>query len=207
MARATVTLMCTRPISRQAALRLLTGAGLAALLPLGACAAGGNAANGMRSITLSQAKLNELLAKRFPYTRNFSGLADLSLQSPRLRLLPQTNRLGTAVDMVVSERLTGSRYTGGLDLDYGLRFDEQEGAIRMADVKVNRIDVDQVPPAQRELLSRYGPRAAETLLSNVVLYRIPDEYLSMARNLGWAVNALRVQPEGLRIEVGPQGAR
>ena len=51
------------------------------------------------------------------------------------------------------------------------------------------------------------PPAAETLLSNVVLYRIPDEYLSMARNLGWAVNALRVQPEGLRIEVGPQGAR
>ena len=28
----------------------------------------------------------------------------------------------------------------------------------------------------------------------------------MARNLGWAVNALRVLPEGLRIELGPKGA-
>ena len=200
--------MQVHPITRQGALRLLAGAGLAALLPpLTACAAGSNAVNTLRTITLSQAKLNELVAKRFPYTRNFSGLADLSLQSPRLRLLPQTNRLGTAVDMVVSERLTGSRYTGGLDLDYGLRFDEQEGAIRMADVKVNRIAVDQVPPAQRQLISQYAPRAAETLLSNVVLYRIPDEYLGMARNLGWVVSTLRVQADGLRIELGPQGAR
>lgn len=187
--------------------RLVTGAGLAVLLPpLSACAAGTSAANVLRTMTLSQGQLNDLVAKRFPYTRNFSGLADLSLQSPRLRLLPQTNRLGTAVDVVLAEKLTGSRYTGGLDLDYGLRFDDKEGAIRMADLKVNRVDVDQVPPAQRQLLSQYGPRAAETLLSNMVLYRIPEEYLGMARNLGWAVNALRVLPEGLRIELGPKGA-
>lgn len=195
-------------MTRQGVLRLLAGAGLAALLPpLTACAAAGNAANALRTITLSQAKLNELVAKRFPYTRNFSGLADLSLQSPRLRLLPQDNRLGTALDLVVAERLTGSRYSGGIDLDYGLRFDDQEGAIRMTDVKVNRIAVDQVPPAQRQLISQYAPRAAETLLSNMVLYRIPDEYLSMARNLGWVVSTLCVQPDGLRIELGPQGAR
>ena len=200
--------MQSHPLTRQGVLRLLAGAGLAALLPpLTACAAAGNAANALRTITLSQAKLNELVAKRFPYTRNFSGLADLSLQSPRLRLLPQDNRLGTALDLVVAERLTGSRYSGGIDLDYGLRFDDQEGAIRMTDVKVNRIAVDQVPPAQRQLISQYAPRAAETLLSNMVLYRIPDEYLSMARNLGWVVSTLRVQPDGLRIELGPQGAR
>ena len=186
---------------------MMAAAGLASLLPpLTACAAGSSAANVLRTMTLSQSQLNELVSKRFPYKRDFSGLADLSLQSPRLRLLPQTNRLGTALDMVVSERLTGSRYTGGMDLDYGLRFDDKEGAIRMNDVKVNRVDVDQVPPAQRQLLSQYGPRAAETLLSNMVLYRIPEEYLGMARNLGWAVNALRVLPEGLRIELGPKGA-
>ena len=191
--------------NRRTVHRWLQGAAAAVLMPsLGACAAGSEA---LRTITLSQAKLNELLAKQFPYTRNFSGLVDLSLLSPRLRLLPQTNRLGTAMDLAVSERLTGSRYTGGLDLDYGLRFDQQEGAIRMTDVKVNQLAVDRVPPAQRQLIAQYAPRAAEALLSNVALYRIPEEYLGMARSLGWVVSALRVLPEGLRIELGPQGAR
>ena len=200
----TTTAPNARQPNRRTVNRWLQGAAAAVLMPsLGACAAGADA---LRTITLSQARLNELLAKQFPYTRNYSGLVDLSLLSPRLWLLPQTNRLGTAMDLAVSERLTGSRYTGGLDLDYGLRFDDKEGAIRMADLKVNRVDVDQVPPAQRQLLSQYGPRAAETLLSNMVLYRIPEEYLGMARNLGWAVNALRVLPEGLRIELGPKGA-
>ena len=198
----------TPSITRRDWQRLMSAAGLIALWPpLSACAAGGNAVNALRTITLSQAKLNELVATRFPYSRNYSGLVDLTLQSPLLRLLPQTNRLGTAVDLVVAERLTGSRYTGGMDLDYGLRFDDKEGAIRMADVKVNRVAVDQVPPAQRQLLSQYAPRAAETLLSNMVLYRIPEEYLGMARNLGWVVSTLKVLPEGLRIELGPQGMR
>lgn len=194
------------PATRRDCNRFFGAVALAALLPpVTACAAGAKVADALRTITLSQPKLNELVATRFPYTRSFSGLADLSLQSPRLRLLPQANRLGTALDLVLAERLTGSRYTGGLDLDYGLRFDDKEAAIRMADVKVNRVDVDQVPPAQRQLLSQYGPPAAEALLSNMVLYRIPDEYMGMARNLGWVVSALRVLPEGLRIELGPHG--
>ena len=191
----------TRPLSRRAvALAALLGA----LAPsLAACA--GSA--GMRGITLSQQRLNELLARSFPYTRGFSGLADLTLQSPRLRLLPESNRLGTALDVVLAERVTGGRFAGGMDLDYGLRFDAQQGAIRMADVRVNRLDIDPLPPAQRALVAQYAPRVAEQLLADLVLYRLPAEQLALARDLGLGVGALRVLPEGLRIDLVPRGLR
>lgn len=157
---------------------------------------------GLNSTTIAESQLASLLARAFPYTRQFSGLADLTLQSPRLRLLPHTNRLGTELDLLLAERLAGTRYSGRMDLDYGLRFDATEGAIRMNDVRVNRLDIDQVPRAQQALLAQYAPQVAERLLNNLVLYRLPAERLALARQLGLTVSALRVLPEGLRIEMG-----
>ncbi|MDO5288401.1 MAG: hypothetical protein Q4F13_02030 [Pseudomonadota bacterium] len=195
--------------------RWLAAASLGALLaPMGGCASasaagmtGMSAMNALRGLTLSPQQLNALLARQFPYTRSFSGLADLTLQSPSLSLLPASNRLATAFGLVVTERLMGTRYSGGMDLDYGLRFDATQGAIRMADARVNRLSIDQLPRAQQQLVSQWAPMVAEHLLADMVIYRFAPAQLELARNLGWVVNALRVQPDGLHIAMGPQGAR
>ena len=191
------------PDRRRACQRLLGAALLSPLLPaLLACA--GGASGGW---LLPVARLDELLARRFPVTRSLAGLADLTLHSPRLSLLPAANRVATALDLVLTERLAGGRYTGALDLDYGLRFDAGEGVLRMADVRVNRLALDQLPRAQQQLVSKYAPRLAEQLLADLVIYRLPGEQLALARNLGLAVGALPVLPEGLRIELTPPRLR
>ncbi len=178
---------------------------MTSLVPsLSACAAG---SDGVRTQLLTQQRLNELVARQFPYTHSLGGLAELSLRSPRLSLLPASNRLATAFDLVLSENIAGTRYTGGMDLDYGLRFDAPTGAIRMADVRVNQLRIDQLPRAQQQLISQYAPRIAEQLLADLVIYRFPSEQLELARNLGLAVGALQVTREGLSIEMRPQGLR
>jgi hypothetical protein len=193
-------------LNRRHCHQLLGAAALGALFPgLTACAAGGG---GMPGYTVSHQRLNELVARSFPVTRPLvGGLADLTLSSPRLGLLPASNRIATAFDLGLAERIAGTRYSGGIDLDYGLRFDMQEGAVRMADVRVNRLAIDQLPRAQQQLVSRYAPGIAEQLLQNMVLYRLPAEQMALARNLGWTGAALRVLPEGLRIDMGPGGVR
>ena len=193
-------------LNRRHCHRLLGAAALITLFPgLSACAAG---RGGMPGYTVSQQRLNELLARQFPVTRNLlGGLADLTLSSPRLGLLPASNRVSTMFDLGLTERLAGSRYSGGMDLDYGLRLDLQEGAVRMADVRVNRLTIDQLPRAQQQLVSQYAPDIAGRLLSDMVLYRLPAEQLALARNMGWGAAALRVLPDGLRIDMGPAGTR
>ena len=193
-------------LNRRHCHRLLGAAALITLFPgLSACAAG---RGGMPGYTVSQQRLNELLARQFPVTRNLlGGLADLTLSSPRLGLLPASNRISTMFDLGLTERLAGSRYSGGMDLDYGLRLDLQEGAVRMADVRVNRLTIDQLPRAQQQLVSQYAPDIAGRLLSDMVLYRLPAEQLALARNMGWGAAAVRVLPDGLRIDMGPAGTR
>lgn len=184
---------------RRRVLQTLLAAGVPGLL-----AACGELGGQLGSETLSQQRLAQLLAQGFPYTRAFGGLVELSMLNPRLRLLPESNRLGTALDLGVAERVTGRRFSGGMDMDYGLRFDAAEGAIRMADVRVNRLEIDQLPPSARQLVGQYAPRLAELLLADFVLYRIPEQRLALARQLGVGVSALRVLPNGLRIEMAPR---
>ena len=194
-------------LTRRRVQRLLGGAlvavGLPALMPgLTACAATPGA--GARGMTLSEARLNELLTRQFPYTRSLSGLAELSLVSPRLSLLPASNRLATAFDLVLTERLAGGRYTGAIELDSALQLDLQQGAVRLSAVRVQRLGLDQLPPAAQTLLARHAPPVVEQLLQGLVIYRLPPERLATLRAAGrGAPPQLRVQPDGLRLELAP----
>lgn len=187
---------------------LLTGAGLAALGitvlggGLAGCAQLGALPTGFK---LSAQQLNQWLSQLFPYTERIAGLLDLSLQSPELRLLPESNRLGTDLQLALGERITGQKLSGSLGLDSGLRFDPEAMAIRLQDVRVQRLDLEQLPTAQRKLVNQYAPRVAELLLDGAPVYRFPVERQDLMRRLGLAVNQLRVQPDGLHVDLLPRG--
>lgn len=160
-------------------------------------------ANGSRSYTLPLAQLQALVGKKFPQQRRLSGLIELTLLRPRLRLLPETNRLGTLIDLSASELVMGTRYDGTMDLDYGIRFDATDGRIRMADVHVGKVSIPAVPAPYQPLFTRNAPRMAEQLLDGLVLHEIKPEELAMVNGLGFKVGEVRVTRDGLRVELLP----
>ena len=124
--------------------------------------------------------------------------------SPRLSLLPAANRVATALDLVLTERLGGRRYTGAIELDSALQLDLQQGAVRLSAVRVQRLGLDQLPPAAQTLLARHAPPVVAQLLEGLVIYRLPPERLATLRAAGrGAPPQLRVQPDGLRLELAP----
>lgn len=190
-------------IHRRRVVRL--AACLPAMLCLPACgpASGTSAtAGGGPSYLLPIERLEALVSQRFPATHRVQGLLALTLRHPRLTLRPAHNRIGTHIDLEVAEQLTGTRYPGALALDYGLHFDPAEAAIRMRDVRVERVAFDGVPPAYQAAFAQLAPRVAERLLDGLVLYRLPDGPRALAQGLGLTVKGFEVVPEGLRVRLG-----
>lgn len=153
--------------------------------------------------TLSAPTIRALLAQSFPYERDVSGLARLQLRNPRVWFLPASNRLGTTVDFTLTESLLGTSASGTLDLDYALQYDAEAAAVRLAAVRVGRVQVSNLPPEQQRLVQMYVPQAADALLNGLVLYRLNAEQRALMRNLGLTVRALRVLPDGVRADFGP----
>nr|WP_315190660.1 DUF1439 domain-containing protein [uncultured Albidiferax sp.] len=164
----------------------------------------GCAAPGPRTTVVSQEKLQSLLAARFPYTGRVGPLFELQAQAPQLRLLPAQNRLGTAIQVQVTERLTRTVFTGVLDMDYALQFEPSDQTLRMADVHVNSLSFTGVPERYQAVVQGLGPMLAERVLDGVRLHQVSARDMAVVDGWGYEPGSIEVTAAGLRITLNPK---
>lgn len=170
---------------------------LGSLVALGGCAGLG----GPRSVTLSEAELNTLLARQFPIDRRVLEVLDVNVSSPRLRLLPERNRLATELDVRAGERLGGRTVRGSLSLDYALRFEPSDASVRLTGVRVNELRLDGVGlPIATQRLSTL---IAERLLDDFAIWRASPERAERMRSAGVGAGTVTVTARGVEIVLGP----
>jgi hypothetical protein len=172
---------------------------LAALLWLAGCAGLG----GPRVFTFSEADITRALERHAPFERRFMELLDVQIAAPRVRLLPESNRVATEMDVSTSERLSGRAYQGRIAFDFGVRYDDSEGAIRLNHVRVSQFQIDNAPPAMQSRVNRLGGLIAEQLMENLVLYRFKPADLKTAEGLGLRPGSLAVTARGVEVTLAP----
>lgn len=197
-----------QPGRRAATRRLLSAVGaavaLSALSLLSACSAAPLAQAAIRSFSITPAQLQQALTGRFPHTQRLGEVLELQVLAPRLSLLPASNRLGTELDMQLTERLTGGQYKGSLAVDYGLRFEPNDNSLRMTGLAVRRVSIAGLAEPYQALLGRQVPRVLERLLDDYPLHRFADKDLALLSGLGLMPGAIKVTPNGLTVGLQPR---
>lgn len=166
---------------------------------------------GPPTISLGEAELSALLARAFPLQQRVLDVLDLQLGTPRLRLLPDSNRVAVALSLHVQERLRGGSGRGELAFDSGLRFAPQDATLRLTEVRVQHVGFaagsdDAVGAAVIDSMTRLpgaaqriGRTLAELLLEDLVVYRVDAERLARLRRLGLQPGAVTVTGRGVEI--------
>jgi hypothetical protein len=157
-----------------------------------------------RSIALSEAELQALLARRFPMQRSVLDAFELQLDEPRLRLDAQARRLSTELSLRGSERRSGRSVQGQLTLDYALRLEPADGSLRLVQPRVQRIELGSGPGGSvrlNETTQRIAATLIERALDDLVLYRVPSERLEQWRTLGFRPGTLEITPAGVEITI------
>src|SRR5687767_10603359 len=110
-------------------------------LGLAACtAASGTAAQPSYKISLEQ--LERVLARRFPLRYPVRGLLELEMREPRLRLLPEQNRLASELPIEASGPALRRRYSGSADVDFALRYEASDQTVRAHAIRVNAVRME-----------------------------------------------------------------
>ena len=144
---------------------------------------------------VSQARMSEQIGKRFPTSKNFSGLVDVTASAPQLQMDALHNRVRAAITMDVDSRLFKSKkqYQGVMQLNSGLRFDPEKMAIVLQNPEVEHFDLG---PEAEARMGLYKPIAVNMLskwleseLDGYVVYPLPDS----TRLLLGSKPALRIQ--------------
>lgn len=162
---------------------------------LSACAALG----GAKTITFSDADLTRMLETHAPFQRRLLDVLDVRINHPSVRLLPESNRLSTDLDVWTTERISGKTYSGHIAVDYALRYDEALQAIRMTQVRVNKLQIDNLPSPEKTGLNRLGSLIAEQLLDGAVLYRFKSSDFKNAEGRGYKPSAVTVTSRGVEV--------
>ena len=181
----------------QAALALAVGLLVGGLLPAA------QAAPGAKIVTVPLEQMQQGVDKKFPVRKRLADIVDIQVQSPRLKLLPARNRLGTELDMNVLERVGGRNYSGLLSLDYGLRFERSDNSVRMTDVRVSGVRLAAVPEPYNSLIAQTLPRLAEQLLADYAVHTFSEQDMSLVSGLGFEPGEIKVTPAGLRVTLEP----
>ena len=205
-----------RPLSRRhLALAGFASLGSALLGGLAGCAS----LLGPQVITLGQADLDRLLARKFPMTRRVLELLEVTLTAPRIQLLPERNRIAVVLDLASQERLSGLAGRARLGFDSALRYEPRDATLRLTQVRVQQLSLDgssptlpgattaagpsstvaPVAPVAPGLLARLGQSLAATALDEMVLYSVPAERLADLRRLGLVPGAVTVTVRGVEI--------
>lgn len=157
------------------------------------------AAHGQPSYTVSAGQLQQAVARRFPLRYPVGGLLDLSLQAPRLRLLPELNRLDAEMPVEVAGPALRRSYMGLFDVDFALRYEASDRTIRAYRLRVNSLNFPDLAPGPSELLNTYGPALAEQALQEVVLHQLRPQDLALSDAMGLQPGSITVTTQGLVI--------
>ncbi len=191
----------TSVTSRRDALRL-TAAGLLglALAPLMRPA---NAAYNIWTgeYTMTRQDIEAAVGKRFPTTLNYGQLLSVELTHPKIGFNPQANRVITQIDAQLQNvLLQGQPLAGVLSLSSALKYDPVKRAVLLDNPNVERVDVNDMPPAYDQQLTAIGGSLAQQVLNQYPIYTFKPEQL---RYGGRDVEpgAITVLSDGIKVEV------
>ncbi len=148
---------------------------------------------------VSAAQLQEAIAARFPRRYPVRGLLDLDAQAPRLRFMPEQNRLGAEMAMQAGGPALRRSYAGTFDVDFALRYEASDLSIRASQLRVNTLRFADLAPGPSELLAAYGPTLAEQTLQDVVLHQLKPQDLALPDGMGLQPGSITVTAQGLVI--------
>jgi len=160
---------------------------------------GARAAQALPGYTVSLEQLQEAVAQRFPLRYPMAGLVDVDVQTPRLSLLHESNRLGAAFPLSAAGPALRRSHGGTLEVEFALRYEASDRSLRAHQLRLVRLDFPSLRPEVVALLNGYGPGLAEQSLREVVLHRLRPQDLGLLDGMGLQPGAITVTPRGLSI--------
>lgn len=173
---------------------------LAPALGLVACRAPGMPLD----VHISRERIDEEIGRRFPRESRWLGLLDVVASRPRIELVPERNRIRTDVELSARDRLfSGRELRGSLTGESALRFEREDGTLRLAQVTVDQVGLVGVSEAVAAQMGRFGLWLGEQMLEGMVLHTLTDEQKSQLALARLTPGDITVTAEGVTVRLLP----
>jgi hypothetical protein len=160
-------------------------------------------ATGPRDITLSQSELQALVERHVAKEHRVAEVIDLTLERPQIRLLPERNRIASALDIMALERISGRTLRGSLSAEHTLRYEPADTTLRIAQLRVQDFKLDLGAGALTGTAARLSAVFVERALEDAVVWRASESQREALRRAGVQRADIQVTPRGVEVKFAP----
>ena len=150
--------------------------------------------------TFSQRQVQAAVARKFPYRRTVSQLADLSLTNPVVGFAPDANRVTIRVDAHVASPFLQDPVDGVLTLSSRLEYDGAQHAVVLRSPSVDHVDVAGEARAYRQQIEAAGALAAAQWLDGYPIYTFKPDELQFA-GATFEPGTITILTNGIRVQI------
>lgn len=159
-------------------------------------------ASGPREVQLPLHKLQAGVERRFPMNNRLLELFDVRLTSPQVQLLPESNRVGLAMDASVAPPFINQSWGGRMALSGRLYIDAARSAVMMADPRVDNFNLDGIDVGRQRQLEKVVNVLIEKVVTDIPVYSFRTEELRYA-GVQFVPTRIRTTRSGLVVTVEP----
>lgn len=156
---------------------------------------------------ISAGQLQQMLAERFPLRYPVADLFVFDVRTPKLRLLPELNRLAAQLSLQAAGPALRHEYSGSFDVEFGLRYEPSDQSIRAHRLRAHSFQIPGLSPQALRLLDAHAHALAQQALLEVVLHRLEPRELALPEAMGLQPGEITVTADGLLIEFAPKAAK
>jgi hypothetical protein len=157
---------------------------------------------GQREATISVARLQESVDKRFPITHRVMEMFDIKLTRPQIVMQPDENRLGLVFDLVVAPPLTSKTWRGSFKLSGGLRIDAASNTIYLREPKLDEFIVDAGDPVYKRQITKIGSLLFERVMQDAPIYTFTPEQ-TRQWGVDYSLVKINTRADGLVLSFEP----
>ena len=162
----------------------------------------GCAMMGERTVSVSEAQLQQKLNERLAIPISLLKIFDMNLSNSTVKFDSVTGRMTTTFDTQLTSKLSNKILAGKLGISGKLRFDEATSSIVLDDTKVESLNLDGLGGKYSEFFSLIAQQLGGEMLNGLPLYTVKPEDLKIS-STQYSPKDMQITDKGLQITLTP----
>jgi len=164
--------------------------------------ASGCAMSSDRTVSISEAQLQQKINERLAIPISLLKIFDVNLSNSTVKFDSVTGRMNTTLDTHLTSKLSDKIMAGKLGISGKLRFDAATSSIVLDDPKVESLNIDGLGGKYSESLNLMAQKLGGDLLSGLPLYTVKPEDLKVG-STQYSPKDMQITDKGLQITLSP----
>jgi len=151
-----------------------------------------------REVIVPLSRLTEALSRRIGDERKFLDVFSIRIGAPQLATDPAAQRLRADFAITLTHPFSSRPLAGRAALSGALGYDAEARSVMLVEPRIERLDLDAVPPALRDVSARLATALGRELVGSLPLVTLRDKDLT-AYGRNYRVAGFELVEQGVRV--------